>query len=682
MSDADHRANPTARGRPLVWGYLAAAILFAALLLGIHGWSVERTWIEPSQRPAPAGASGRTQWGGLIPEFQAPPRIFLDNDCYYWIRYAQTMVRDGTIRVRQTELDNVPVGRAMHWSSLFSWWLVICGGLESAITGRSWIDAIESAALWANPALFLCALAALSLACHRALGPLRTAVLVTLLAAMPGLQWAFGYGRPGHHGLHAFAALGGLLCLVLGGSGWVHTPLHATTNTSTAPDRATAMRWFTAAGIFGAFGLWIGATQQIVVFGGIGLAAVASTFLARPQADASWDGTLWRRWGATAALTSLTSYAIEYFPHFPGMRLEVNHPVYSIAFFAGGEFLARLALWRAGRAQFRDHVVLGVTLATLLTVPAALVLGPHEWHALRDPYMRRLHDHIMNFQPFITGVDAGAWFKIIREYAVLPLLLPIAGWCLWRNRAHGPAAARLLITFVPALVLGAWTLYQVRWTNLFSASLAVLLLSIWLTWNSGSSHASRRYDRYLPWIAVAPFTAMLVWSTVESSRHARAGQLDAFLAWGIASRDVAFNLKRLAQLEPVRVMSGPSQTPSLHFFGGVPGMGSLYWENVAGVRAAADFFADLGDAEARRIASERGVTHVVVQQDSGLAQQMHWVKHGSPSPDKLPRTLAWRLANPLARPPEWLEPVPYYGSPAAEAYRMRIYRVTTPAVAR
>ena len=328
-----------------------------------------------------------------------------------------------------------------------------------------------------------------------------------------------------------------------------------------------------------------------------------------------------------------------------------------------------------------NHLLLFATLCVMLLVPAALLLGPREWHSLRDPYMRRLHDHIMNFQPFITGVDAGAWFKLLREFALLPLLLPVAGWLLWRRRGANPAGAALLVTLLPALMLGGWTLYQSRWTNLFSPALAVLLLVLWREAAAGASRLARWCGRLLPWFALVPLIAMLVLGSMQSRRQAEAHELDPYLGWSIASRDVAFNLKRLAQLGPVRVMSGPGQTPSLHFFGGGQGMGSLYWENIPGVRAAADFFADLGDDDARRIARERGITHVVVQQDPILAAQMFWVKYGREAPEELPRTLAWRLASPLGRPPAWLEPVPYYGSPAASDYQMRIYRVRPAALA-
>jgi hypothetical protein len=53
------------------------------------------------------GAAGRAQWGGMIPEFKNPPRIFLDNDPYYWMRYAQQVARGETLRVLRVRPDKL-----------------------------------------------------------------------------------------------------------------------------------------------------------------------------------------------------------------------------------------------------------------------------------------------------------------------------------------------------------------------------------------------------------------------------------------------------------------------------------------------------------------------------------------------------------------------------------------------
>jgi hypothetical protein len=152
--------------------------------------------------------------------------------------------------------------------------------------------------------------------------------------------------------------------------------------------------------------------------------------------------------------------------------------------------------------------------------------------------------------------------------------------------------------------------------------------------------------------------------------------IDPQLAAAIATRDVALNLARYTPaLGRVRVMSGPSETPTLHHFGDLRGTGALYWENGAGVRDTAAFFADYGDEEARRIAAERGIHFVIAPESPVLAEWTHWCRHGDKDPEKLEKTLAWRLGSVKGDVPEWLEPVPHYASPMATSYGLRLYRV-------
>jgi hypothetical protein len=87
------------------------------------------------------------------------------------------------------------------------------------------------------------------------------------------------------------------------------------------------------------------------------------------------------------------------------------------------------------------------------------------------------------------------------------------------------------------------------------------------------------------------------------------------------------------------------------------------------------FFADQGDAEAQRIAAERGITHVVLQSDTTLAESSVRIALASDDPALIEQSLAYRLANPVGEVPGWLEPVPYYGSPMASNFSMRVFRV-------
>jgi len=658
---------------------LVTALLGALLLIILNGWGIEETWIKPSLVPREEGAAGRSQWGGMIPEFKNPPRVFLDNDPYYWMRYAQQVARGETLRVRHTDLDNVPYGREVHWNSGWVWWLVAGGWVTSWITGETHIQAIETWGLFATPALFLVVLVGCGWWVARRWGAGFAGGLVILLAALPAVMWDFGYARPDHHGMHNAVALLLLLGLIMAGGGWVASSKRR----DVSPDELRrAQRAMAVAAAGAAMGLWIGATQQIFVIAGAGAGLLAGIFL-------RWDGesehlapSLFRRWGMISALAAFGFYLLEYAPNHFGMRLEVNHPLYAAALWAAGEVLAAVATWRlSGRwPTGRERVRLTIALVALALPPLALVAGPDAWHAFHEGAMRRQHEFINEFEPFTNSLRNGGLVTVLARFGLLPLLLPVAGWLVTVRRLPPSLRAGLLVTAGATVVTGTMLFVQVRWAGLFSIALAGLALTVlrsfwvWLE--------PTRVARWRRWIVGGAYGAVTVPLLIffgmgfsDNMKRRDAGVLDGTLAWTIASRDLAFNLKRLAQLGPVRVMSGPGQTPALHFFGGIHGTSALYWENTQGVREAAEFFADQGDVAARRIARERGITHVVLQQDTSLAESSVRIALDSSDPKLIEHSLAFRLCNPNGDIPSWLEPVPFYGSPMAAGFQMRVLRV-------
>jgi hypothetical protein len=247
-----------------------------------------------------------------------------------------------------------------------------------------------------------------------------------------------------------------------------------------------------------------------------------------------------------------------------------------------------------------------------------------------------------------------------------------------------------VVVLLPAIaVLTAWTLIQVRWAGLLAAALVALFLAVMGIWRVAGEAAAARESgageaTWFPlrrgWLAglgllmaFEIFAAAVPWS--EALLGGSRG-MDPQLAAAIATRDVALNLARYTPaLGRVRVMSGPSETPTLHHFGDLRGTGALYWENGAGVRDTAAFFADYGDKEARRIAAERGIHFVIAPESPALAELTHWCRHGDRDPKKLEKTLAWRLGSVKGDVPEWLEPVPHYASPMATSHGLRLYRV-------
>ncbi len=615
----------------------------------------------------------------MIPEFKNPPRIFLDNDPYYWMRYAQQVARGEALRVRHTDLDNVPYGREVHWNSGWVWWLAAGGWVTSWITGETWVEAIETWGLFATPVFFLLVLAVAAWWVTRRWGAAYAAALVFTLAALPAVMWDFGYARPDHHGLHNTAALFLLLGFVLAGGGWVGSSRRR----AISPEaQRAAMRAMTVSALGAAAGLWVGATQQIFVLAGAGAGLFAGLFL-RGHDDEGLDPSVFRLWGKVGALTALGLYLLEYAPSHFAMRLEVNHPLYAAALWGAGEFLAALAAWRRDGAwpTGRDRAAFILALLALALPAVALALGPDAWHAMKDGAMRRQHEFINEFEPFTNSLRDQGLVTIMARFGFLPLLLPAALFLAFRPSLPTALRSGLLTAVGAALVSGAMLFVHVRWAGLFSVALAVLMLPVLraAAWRAASSAPPALWRRWLPAAAfallVGPLPVFFAFGFSDNLKRIEARALDGTLAWTIASRDVAFNLKRLAQMGPVRVMSGPGQTPALHFFGGIHGTAALYWENTQGVREAAEFFADQGDETARRIARERGITHVVLQQDTSLAESSVRIALASDDPKLIEQSLAFRLCNPVGEIPPWLEPVPYYGSPMAAGFQMRILRV-------
>ena len=674
--------------RDRLWALLGC--LGASVALYSAAYIQEFTYLNLSRQPPPHSAGDSSSlWGGRTKASEQPERALFDNDSYYWVRYAQQMVAGKTPRLRYTFLDNTPDGREVHWSSGYSWAIIAAGFIHGLFTGRTTIGAIPDAAVWVNTALFACVLFALAWAIYRRAGGLAAGAVVLTLSILPGITWAFAYGRPGHHGIHSLAALGGMACLILGGLGWTRksggkVTAHLATMMS-SPSFIEARGWFIAAGIFSGIGFWVGATLQAIVVASIGLGAFrvsqAAAIGTQKDSDPEWRGDLWLLWGISGAVTSLLFFLIEYFPNrLFAMRLEVNHPMYALALLGGAAFLFKARdFWsvEGWRKSWQWFLVCALLVSA---APVAVLFGPVEWHSLRDPYMRRLHDSIMNFQPLLQLPGQSWQMRLFREFGFIPLAIPVFLWISVFGNIGVYLKSAMCFILPPMLILGAWTFYQVRWSNLFTPALGMaLLVSIWWVWDSWqTSHWPGRLARMtLPLAGVLPVWGWFAYTNAMDLPKVRDVKVpDGMLARAMATRDVALQLRRYGKNIPLRVMSAPTEAPSLHYFGGAQGTGSLYWENIPGVHDSADFFGDYGEDEALEIVRRRSINFVVIQEDAGAAMEACWIKHESKEEKDVMKTLAFRLSAPgLHKIPKWLEPIPFYSSPAAQFFRMRLYRV-------
>ena len=95
------------------------------------------------------------------------------------------------------------------------------------------------------------------------------------------------------------------------------------------------------------------------------------------------------------------------------------------------------------------------------------------------------------------------------------------------------------------------------------------------------------------------------------------------LQWGLAA---GTNAWRFAGMAP--------QAPLLYYYSGIPSVASYYWENAAGWQAEATLLADGSpDAgQAKAIARERGLTHIVTVKRSSFPALYDYVATGIDNP--------------------------------------------------
>ena len=690
-------ARPARAGLVVAFFWALALGFITLTAVNYHLVAVAADALEHAYRSSPQNVAGRGACASL--ELTQPPAMF-DPDSHCWINLTQRQVRDGTVRPHDFPYDNAPYGRERHWSSSFSWWLLVLGGLTHWLGGLPWDAAIAQSAAWANPVLFALFLAVLAPVLRRRLDPWSTGVFLVTLAALWGVEWDFSYGRPDHHGLHLMAFLGLVLGALLAGLGWTRTgpalPAESDTFLVRLGTWRQARGWFTASGVCGGMGLWIGSTQQAVCIAVLGGGAVlgALWFGGRKwQVDGvRFAPELWLHWSRVGALTSLAFYVIEYFPSHMEMRLEVNHPLLALGWLGAGELMTIILLARTDLANIqrrgRETVLRGLMglLATSL-FPLAVVFGPRNWFWLRDPVLLRSTAVISEGRPWI---DPPSVAKALHEFwnytGTLTLALPLAALVLVWRRRHLPAwrQAGLVVGVgagdgVPGLDPAAKPLDGFHGNVACGAGAARRAVRA-AAGGGGRAGASVRCRSFLLALVVPGWAGygLLQMRTFEGDPAVHA---KAVLGDMMATKEVAWNLKRYADARddnarPARVMSAPGPSPVLHYYGGVDTVASYYWENLGGCHVGIDFYNDEGDATARRIARERDLDYVVVTATPSFVLELQWLKLGRVDMPTARRTLAFRLANPQGgKTPDWLEALPLLDAPMAQAQGTRIFRV-------
>jgi len=613
--------------------YLALAWAIAAYLLFTDARNV-RDYLAMASRLGLRGeAQAATPLRQPFPAF-AP-------DAQVWIRHSLSLVEGDEVRLRHTDIDNAPMGRDVHWNSGWAWAIAGAGQVHRAATGLPLPQATERAAMWLNPVALFMAILLFSSWTLRRLGVVPAIFITAAMALQARLLEGFFPYYVDHHGLLAMSVLG----LVLG---------------------ATAMlRGVRGAEIFsalaGAFGLWVSAASVIPA---IAVTAIAAAIVAPPDADAR----AWRMWGAVGAAAALAFYAFEYFPNHMALRLEVNHPLYAIAWLAAGELVAR-RMQPAGRNRAQRWW----PWIALLALPATMAMGGAAVLSFTDPFMARLHaQHIREFLPMWKALAEASPATIVRICVLeaVPLVAALVTLAILRRRSPRLLVFTTLIA-APLLAMAWW---QARWQLNASAAGVVLALVLVETWTANRDERMRA-------LAAAAVAAILFlpggWDRYYSAHAAVAARIvnpgEAQMA---LARDVAAVLRSTQPSGDITLLASPNGSTSVGYYGRFRTLGTLYWENAEGLKAAAAIFSTADDSQAERLIRARRVTHVAMFSDENFIEPYLVLSNPQATPQMLQRSFGWRLLT-GAEIPAWLEPIPYEAPPDLRVLNnpVRLYRV-------
>jgi hypothetical protein len=584
-------------------------------------------------------------------------------DTAHWIMQTQAMFAKGEWRVRHVTYDNSPDGREVHWGAPFHWWLAALAWVDHVASGRPIGQSVERAVLYSGPVMLVAALLLLIPFLARRFSPMAAAMfLIGLIATYPFyLDFTAGYAD--HHGAVSLCALLTVLFLAVGGT----------------ETGAIARRWFTASAAAGGLGLWISAATQVPVLVAVGVGALAAAWIGRGAPErARWlaEPDLWRHWGRAGAVASLVAWVIEYFPHDFSMRLEVNHPFYALAWLGGGEVvrLGVLALrdgWTA--VAPRDRVAGGVGLALVAVLPVTVLGWPAQTFWVADRFLWLLHNqHISEFRGLTYILARGFNANTLSLWLPMALLVPLAAWCL-RPGANPRARADLALALVPAVVTAAMAWTQIRWLGLAFA-LSVPAMAVFFR-----EHAAQSRRWHLGWL-LALAIAFGPGFVTTLRRPLAVPEFTTDDMQNLAVRDVGQWLKRWSGPERTVVLASPSTTTKLLLYGGVDGVDTLYWENLPGLRAAAQIFAARSDEEAQALAARLKLTHIVCISWETFEPAMVLLERGLPADSTLPTDAFYARLLQSPVPPLWLQAVPFKlpKHPALDESHVRIWKVVPP----
>jgi hypothetical protein len=585
------------------------------------------------------------------------------NESYNWIAQTQQMFAREEWRVRRVDYDNAPFGRDVIGTSPYRWWLGLCAWIDHRVSGRPLGLSVERAVLWADPVLQLLLLWSVAFFVAWRFGAWSATWLALGLVTLFPLADGFLPALPDAHGLATGAALWSMLLLLAGiqtAAPRMKSGKAVAQVLDTEEPIRKARRWFILAGVVGGLGLWVDAVNEVPVLLAMAVGAIPAVWFARktaqqnPVSDGS-DGLPWREWALAGALTTLVAYLIEFFPgHLGALEIKVIHPLYGLAWLAMGELLAQINAWmRRGARAWNVRTISTATLAILALCALPVTMAKTHNGGFLAPNLASLR---LTKLPE-GGMAANFWVWLVQDgnrlkvgVTLLPLLFLIPAGRLILNRPTSAIArASLAFTFAAVLVtLGFATRRLSYWNELDLMLLALMVAAL----SANREQAGVRLSKGMFFYVGLPLLLLGTNQFRLISKYGATTTLTDFEARSLMERELAHWLAKRVATEGALVLSPPTTTSALYYFGGLKGLATLDWANQDGTVAAIRLASATSAEEARELIRRRGVTHIIMPSWDAYLDEYARLGLGQLEGSFINRLHTWGL-------PSWLRPVAY-----------------------
>jgi tetratricopeptide (TPR) repeat protein len=224
-----------------------------------------------------------------------------------------------------------------------------------------------------------------------------------------------------------------------------------------------------------------------------------------------------------------------------------------------------------------------------------------------------------------------------------------------------PWKGLLVVALFPAVILMLLAFKEIRWLGIDCALwIAALVAVATVTARAGASFKWTTTREVMAGIFLAlvvlPYPCFTIFQWIHFNYQYPVTMLDLTQ---VITRDVSQRLRARLGDDPGVIVSGPTTTTWMMYFGGFKGLGTLYWENIDGLKKVAAIYSAPSQEEALKLVKEYGVTHFAIYSWDPFADEYAKLYRGLRLNDETPTdSFIWQVLH-SGKIPVWLRPLPY-----------------------